>query len=440
MVSRQVSRKGSRRASPEPILLVLPATLTRPQFPTSLRLGYEILTSTAIAYYSSGRTGAHVFWSAASQDRSVAKKAPEYTIYLPTRYGNNECLDATMNCVLSTIEEVFRNGKSYDRRQCNISYGNALGLLRKSLESEDFSGTDMGSTTSSILLLAIYESLVGANSFSWSTHMSGLAKIYARAGPSCVTSAHEKSILHAGIGGFIAEAYINNTACFLDEPEWQTFLHEVLEDKPDITSLIRPARTFLAGLCRIPGLLSCCRAIIENPIAQASIREDVVEQAWDLRTDLMALIPSTLANLSKHATRPGIWTAFSKEERRMGEYCSLLVSIALLTRIIISLTGETVELEVEANSMATIVIDIHEQALQVNNQGDPDIQYRTTKLRYAFAIAQTHDVFRKQCLKNAFATEAGDNLINQADFLDFHERVRGKIHPNRDWDHNSLTR
>lgn len=369
-----------------------------------------------------------MFWSAAARDRSQNKTSPEYTIYLPSRYGYDECLDASMDCVLTTIEEVFRHGKAYDRRRCNISYINALTHLRTSLESEAFLEEGMENTTSSILLLAIYESLVGASTLSWSTHMSGLAKIYARSSPARVTSALEKSILHAGIGGFIAEAYINNTACFLDEPEWQSFLYTVLEDKPNITSLIRPARTYLAGLCRVPGLLTCCRAVIDDPLAQASIREDLAQQATDLRADLMALIPNALEALSKQAQRPGIWTAFSKEERKMGEYCSLLVSIAILTRIVISLTGESVEMEAEAYSMATVVIDIHEQALRLNNpNADTGVKYRTTKLRYAFAIAHTHDGFRRHCLRNAVATDDGDRLVEYEDFVDFHERIRGNI-------------
>ena len=112
----------------------------------------------------------------------------------------------------------------------------------------------------------------------------------------------------------------------------------------------------------------------------------------------------------------------------MGEYCSLLVSIAILARIVISLTRGSVEMEAEAYSMATIIVDIHEHALHLKNpNADTGVKYRTTKLRYAFAIAHTHDGFRRHCLRNAVATNDGDRLVEYVNFLDFHERIRGNI-------------
>lgn len=416
-----------------------PRVIDASPLPAELRLGFDLFTRSAFGYCSAGRACAQVFWGADEKSRcSALSNAIDqdhqvfagYSACLPSRYGHNKVLDAAMNCLLSTLGSLFRNGLHYDKSSDARRYVIALGLLQNSITVCHADPTlDADMTVAAIMLLTVYESINGSVISSWSTHIAGLASLYTIRGPSRVTSTLETLVLLASVGGFIAEAFNNNHPCFLQEPEWQSFLSRSVASVTGATPNLEPTQTFLSVWCQMPGLVYDCQQILEQDcFHDAEEFARLAQKAIKLRSVLIEICPPSPPQLLNPKKR--MWYVFDEEEQDMGNYSNFVMMLAICDRVILALEGGSTNLEFEAYDKAQEVIDLHEAILSTDVYDgavcniDPGPRNRIMYIRYAFAIVQTHSIFLQHSGSAPLHGCVSGTLDKDA-FEVFHNKIRG---------------
>ncbi|KAL2816481.1 hypothetical protein BJX63DRAFT_137220 [Aspergillus granulosus] len=86
-------------------------------------------------------------------------------------------------------------------------------------------------TLAAAILLNIYEMQDGINPLSWLAHAQGLATIIQLRGPEAHRTGFGTTLLKSCRSMLVSEAFVRGGRCFLDKPEWQTFLAEVAESE-----------------------------------------------------------------------------------------------------------------------------------------------------------------------------------------------------------------
>ncbi|KAL2823806.1 hypothetical protein BDW59DRAFT_92368 [Aspergillus cavernicola] len=84
-------------------------------------------------------------------------------------------------------------------------------------------------TLASAILLNIYEMQDGLSPLSWLAHARGLTTIIQLRGPEAHRTGFGTTLLKSCRSLLVCEAFIRGGRCFLDKPEWQKFLTEVVE-------------------------------------------------------------------------------------------------------------------------------------------------------------------------------------------------------------------
>ncbi|KAL3458268.1 hypothetical protein BJX64DRAFT_225808 [Aspergillus heterothallicus] len=86
-------------------------------------------------------------------------------------------------------------------------------------------------TLAAAILLSIYEMQDGISPLSWLAHAQGLATLIQLRGPQAHRTGFGVTLLKSCRSILVSEAFVRGGRCFLDKPEWQTYLNEVLESE-----------------------------------------------------------------------------------------------------------------------------------------------------------------------------------------------------------------
>ncbi|KIA76025.1 C6 zinc finger domain protein [Aspergillus ustus] len=86
-------------------------------------------------------------------------------------------------------------------------------------------------TLAAAILLNIYEIQDNISPLSWLAHAQGLATIIQLRGPEAHRTGFGTTLLKSCRSILVAEAFIRGGRCFLDKPEWQSFLVEIAESE-----------------------------------------------------------------------------------------------------------------------------------------------------------------------------------------------------------------
>ncbi|KAL3469564.1 hypothetical protein BJX99DRAFT_69182 [Aspergillus californicus] len=84
-------------------------------------------------------------------------------------------------------------------------------------------------TLATAILLNIYEMQDGVSPLSWLGHARGLATLLQLRGPEFHRNGFGTTLLKSCRSLLVAEAFVRGGQCFLDQPEWQEFLTDVVE-------------------------------------------------------------------------------------------------------------------------------------------------------------------------------------------------------------------
>ncbi|KAL2859921.1 Zn(II)2Cys6 transcription factor [Aspergillus lucknowensis] len=86
-------------------------------------------------------------------------------------------------------------------------------------------------TLATAILLNIYEMQDSLSPLSWLVHARGLASIIQLRGPEAHRTGFGITLLKSCRSILVSEAFVRGGRCFLDQPEWQTFLLEVADSE-----------------------------------------------------------------------------------------------------------------------------------------------------------------------------------------------------------------
>ncbi|KAL5342124.1 hypothetical protein BJX70DRAFT_336836 [Aspergillus crustosus] len=86
-------------------------------------------------------------------------------------------------------------------------------------------------TLATAILLNIYEMQDGVSPLSWLAHARGLAAIIQLRGPETHSTGFGTTLLKSCRAMLVSEAFIRGGRCFLDQPEWQTFMTQLAESE-----------------------------------------------------------------------------------------------------------------------------------------------------------------------------------------------------------------
>lgn len=428
--------------------------------PPDLRLGFEILNRSALAFYCAGRSDAEMFWGAdsttlaAALDDALAQRSAfngSYMTNIPSYYGHDQPFDAAVECLLTAVSAAFQQGQVAARKSSQAHYARALTLVRKNIAAAQAGSPPPEHLAATVMLLTVYDSVSGDSVLAWTTHMAGLAALFSAGGADKQRSIFEEDVLFAAMPGLIAEAIVNDHACFLAQDSWQGWIIRRLPDRAMDASF--------CAFSHLPGLLAACREITEAP---DSFSEDhimqVLEKTRKVRDRMLSLLPPKPLPLHELvASRPPMWYTFSEVEQITGNYCNNIMSICVLSRIIVALAGGPPELEDFCMQSATDVLALSTAITQsyvcnkcnTNDKSgkighipknptgqrqkcehDPGPRMRIIHLRSAFAILKTSDLFLEHVLEAStpspgYMGPAPTKIISQKAWHAFHRRVRG---------------
>ncbi|KAI9367660.1 hypothetical protein BJX61DRAFT_537879 [Aspergillus egyptiacus] len=84
-------------------------------------------------------------------------------------------------------------------------------------------------TLATAILLNIYEMQDGLSPLSWLTHAQGLSTLIQLRGPEAHRTGFGTTLLKSCRSILVSEAFVRGGRCFLDRPEWQSLMAEVVE-------------------------------------------------------------------------------------------------------------------------------------------------------------------------------------------------------------------
>ncbi|KAL9112454.1 MAG: hypothetical protein Q9227_003296 [Pyrenula ochraceoflavens] len=177
-----------------------------------------------------------------------------------------------------------------------VCYGKALTILSRILNDQEKALSD--ETLGATILLSFYEMFTTELDRSWVRHAKGSAALLKARGPASLRNGLGRDFLLSYRHILITEAFISESACFLDEPEWQDLLWTIHEDLRSTVGSGNNAlvydcgERFLQVSARLPGVTKQASAIpallrANNPCVD-EIQEDIKNRVAEAKAELKA--------------------------------------------------------------------------------------------------------------------------------------------------------
>ncbi|KAJ5174992.1 uncharacterized protein N7482_000869 [Penicillium canariense] len=206
--------------------------------------------------------------------------------YLPSVYGHNRTLDATIKSFAAHhFGKIFQNNQmiAYARS----AYGESLHRLRKSLKNP--SECLSSHIFCSVVLLCLYELFTDTEDpESWMKHAKGLGQLVKIRGPDRYCNELDISLLKVSRGLIVMHSMFSGEACFLATQEWHQMMRQ--QCAPGISSdLHQSIEQFFAYFTYAPSLVHRFYHLKEIDITTPEALQIIsatLEQALDLQSKL----------------------------------------------------------------------------------------------------------------------------------------------------------
>ena len=249
------------------------------------------------------------------------------------------------------------------------------------------------------------------------------------------------------------------------QPAWQLAISTELSSKGISGDALKTISTHFRAWCEIPGWLYTCRKYLSDSESCDlktinSLLDEICSLRWELKT-YQPPAPAPLGSYSEHhphkaqdysGTRHS-WYTFNEREQVVGDYCSYVMALALLQRIILTLSPivKTIpeDLEEDCQKLAATVIKLHSRVLKEASSrpgrttdtgtlsDDPGPRNRIIHLRCAFAIAITGKDYQPHLdytvdvegiqRRSGSEPEQAPRPVNLATFDHFHDMLRARV-------------
>lgn len=309
-----------------------------------------------------------------------------YFEYLPSRYGHSRCLTDATDCILARVRQLISPHDDWEYTVIS-SYVKAINSLQSALDCGE--QRFQPEVLCAAEILGLYELLSTSREDAWVSHAAGAAQLVKLRGSESYNTDFEKALLLAHAGPIIIESLLTNTHCFLEEPPWTAVLKSCVIRDTFIDDRSEIVIDLLMKMSQVPGLFHNVTELICNnnnlDVAGPDHSSGIVHlttQAYNLRESLHQWHRDFNHTL---ATGPPIQSGTHQYDKHL-KLLGVFLSFTLITdRLIVALTGSP-DLEDEAQSMATQILDLETRAKLVS----PDAElFMAQKLAVARAIQAT---------------------------------------------------
>ncbi|KAK3615045.1 hypothetical protein LTR56_026835 [Elasticomyces elasticus] len=199
--------------------LMLPSLSPVPDYERARsKFGIDLMSLSILTNFNVGKSTIAILSADPTRLASLLNLAQwSYLEYVPERYGISECLTAATNCLLAKVHTVLAP-KEECYAMCNLLYGRALRSLQDAIAS-DSSAMD-ADVLCATQLLSLHELLDPSRDTAWSHHVQGSARLVRHRSATRFHTDFERALFAAHVGGIVSECLVNNTHCYLEQPEW----------------------------------------------------------------------------------------------------------------------------------------------------------------------------------------------------------------------------
>ncbi|KAL8650960.1 MAG: hypothetical protein Q9226_004927 [Calogaya cf. arnoldii] len=312
-----------------------------------------------------------------------------YFEYLPSRFGQTQCLDDAVCCVASRVRQWINNPAEPDRLALEL-YSKAVRSLQAALENPALCRhPDVLCATE---IMTIFELLDSGDDKLSTSHTTGVATLIEFRGPQGYQTDFEKALLLAQWGPIYAEAIHNNTPCFFEGPAWQATLQFILLGKQSYIPHADAYGAIMACSSATPSLFRSVRSVVCNTHETPHVvRETLLSRAYDLRCMIMDVGTSyglTFTKLYGIET----YSFVASEEAECTERYALLTAFATvlmgIERHIVALNPSlAVPMEKHAQQLAIQILDLERDASELDPRATLYLVYGVLRARVVLLTA-----------------------------------------------------
>ncbi|KAL8710273.1 MAG: hypothetical protein Q9220_005043 [cf. Caloplaca sp. 1 TL-2023] len=360
-----------------------------------MRFDYDIIDASALTAVHIGRATAQPLQEKPARLSDILQsKRWSYFQYLPSRYGQTQCLDDALCCLAARIRQWITHPGKPSRTILQL-YSKAVKSLQAALDDvEMVLHSDVLCATE---ILTLYELLDSERDRAWMPHTKGTATLIRLRGPKCFPSDYDKALFFAQLGPIFSEAMTTSSQCFLKEPEWQAILESLILERsiflPSDQALIR----LWACIIPIPGLFHKAQKAVCNREETSFLhRHNLLQSLLEIRLRLMAWGTSQRFTLTKKC---GLMKySYMRLEQARTEldyemFGILATNLMQLERVIVGLDHTlAAEMEPHAQRLAGQLIDLQRAASLANPRA---ALFLTFKVKIAKAALATADEWQQ---------------------------------------------
>lgn len=194
----------------------------------------------------------------------------------------------------------------------------------------------------------------------WSQHVSGSARLVKHRKASRFKTEFEKALFTAHIGAIVSEALVNNTHCYLEQPEWRGLYLSLVKDTPSLTQQSLLTIHIRAAMFRVPGIWHEVGEAVNTPsfLTGAPLRD----LEFSCRRSHRELL-DWMEDYKSHCVR----TSFSQPPAteislRRELFGAALECLTIVKRLLATVCeAERIQLETESVALARLILDLQKQ-------------------------------------------------------------------------------
>ncbi|KAK6369875.1 hypothetical protein LTS17_009325 [Exophiala oligosperma] len=206
----------------------------------------------------------------------------EYFEELPVQVGHSKCMDAVLECFL-TSRQCLPTSQPSSRRQLQ-KYGHALKLLQVQLDNDE---TRMQPATlcSALILhsLEVIDEDLQDNNQHFLSHADGATAILRSFGPERINSRFELQLFYAHVPTIVFKSILLDKPCFIDSPIWDRLEYKI----PSSWTVDRLEASILHTYTKLPAFIRSVRGFIG---LSDDLREETLHSALALRDRLSRIL------------------------------------------------------------------------------------------------------------------------------------------------------
>nr|OQO24268.1 hypothetical protein B0A51_10128 [Rachicladosporium sp. CCFEE 5018] len=301
-----------------------------------------------------------------------------YLHYVPQRYGQGKrFFDATVDCVLAKASSRMRPDEAGPAMAATRLYAKALREVQTAVS--DKKQCDDADLLCAVQLLSCYEIMDSKDLSAFSNHISGSAQLVRNRSATGFKSEYERLLFLGHVGAAYSEAFFQNRASHLAQPEWMQLYDSLSEESTWLTDthplMIRVRKIMIY----FPGILAEIDTAFDDT-DDCSASYKLFEIELRLRS-IHQDTKNTLEAYKAHVLRTSMMRPPQCEmHKRREAFGSIMEGLCVCKRMIAAMCdSDRLQLEHEVQSIAQLILDLRD------SQQDASHSWVFTNVEYGVA-------------------------------------------------------